>query len=100
MDLNEKLSPDKITLDVVKSYLRVDHDLDDTEIVLCYQSALSYVRKHIGATDEDTLDMDLMLPILSLTCHFYETKDVVQPNNVKLDEIFSSVLALNRLSVL
>lgn len=100
MDLTQELSPDKITLEIIKSYLRIDHNLDDTEIVMCFQSALSYVKKYIGATKDDVLDVDLTLPILSLTCHFYENKDVTQPNNEKLDEIFSSVLSLNRLSVL
>lgn len=94
------LSPDKITLEIVKNYLRIDHNLDDVELTMCFQSALSYVRKYIGADADTPLDVDLSLPILSLTCHFYETKSVRQPANEKMDEIFSSVLSLNRLSVL
>lgn len=94
------LSPKEITLEMVKSYLRVDHDLDDLEITMCYQSAYHYTRKYIGADVEDELDVDLTLPILSLTCHFYEIKSTRQPANEKMDEIFSSVLSLNRMSVL
>lgn len=94
------LSPDKITLEIVKNYLRIDHDLDDVELTMCFQSALSYVRKYIGADADTPLDVDLSLPILSLTCHFYETKSVRQPANEKMDEIFSNVLSMNRLSVL
>ena len=94
------LSPDKITLEIVKNYLRIDHNLDDVELTMCFQSALSYVRKYIGADVDTPLDVDLSLPILSLTCHFYETKSVRQPANEKMDEIFSNILSVNRLSVL
>lgn len=94
------LSPNDLTLDIIKNYLRVDHDLDDVEITLCYKSALTYVRKYIGAESDDELDVDLILPILSLTCHFYENKKVTQPSNEKMDEIFGGILALNRLSIL
>lgn len=99
--LNEPiLSPDKITLEMIKNYLRVDHNLDDVELTMCFQSALSYVRKYIGADVDTPLDVDLSLPILSLTCHFYETKSVKQPSNEKMDEIFCDILSINRLSVL
>lgn len=99
--LNETiLSPDKITLEIIKNYLRVDHDLDDVELTMCFQSALSYVKKYIGADDDTPLDVDLSLPILSLTCHFYESKTVKQPSNEKMDEIFSSILSINRVSIL
>ena len=94
------LSPKEITLDMVKGYLRVDHSLDDLEITMCFQSAYNFVRKYIGADKEEELDVDLSLPILSLTCHFYETKSTRQPANEKMDEIFSSVLSLNRVSIL
>jgi uncharacterized phage protein (predicted DNA packaging) len=96
----EILSPAELTLDIIKSYLRVDHNLDDVEITLCYQSALTYVKKYIGVDNDEEVDMDLILPILSLTTHFYENKRVTQPSNEKLDEIFGSILALNRMSIL
>lgn len=94
------LSPDKITLETIKKYLRVDHNLDDVEITMCYQSAHSYVRKYIGVDDDTPLDVDLSLSILSLTCHFYENKSVKQFSNEKMDEIFSDVLSINRVSIL
>ncbi len=99
--LNETiLSPDRITLEIIKNYMRVDHNLDDVEITMCFQSAMSYVRKYIGVDADTLLDVDLSLPILSLTCHFYETKKITQPSNEKMDEIFSSVLAINRVNIL
>lgn len=94
------LSPNDLTLDIIKNYLRVDHNLDDVEITLCYKSALTYVRKYIGAVSDDELDVDLILPILSLTCHFYENKRVTQPSNERMDAMFSDVLTLNRVSIL
>lgn len=98
--LNEIISPDKITLEMIKNYMRIDHNFDDMEITMCFQSAMSYVRKYIGVDNETVLDVDLSLPILSLTCHFYENKDVTQPSNEKMDEVFSSVLSINRVSIL
>lgn len=94
------LSPSEITLDMVKNYLRVDHNLDDMEITMCYQSAITYVRKYLGLDSVEELDVDLSLPILSLTCHFYESKSVLQPANEKMDAIFSGILNLNRVSIL
>lgn len=94
------LSPSEITLDMVKNFLRVDHNLDDVEITMCFQSAVTYVTKYVGAESYDDLDVDLILPILSLTCHFYENKGVTQSSNEKMDEIFSGILNLNRVSVL
>lgn len=98
--LDELISPDKITLEMVKNYLRVDHDLDDLELKMCFQSACLYIRKYIGVDNDTPLDVDLSLPILSLTCHFYETKSVKQPTNEKLDDIFSNILSINRVSIL
>ena len=42
----------EITLDVVKSYLRIDHDLDDTRLRLHMNAALTYILK---ANMQDTL---------------------------------------------
>ena len=94
------LSPEEITLDMIKNYMRVDHNLDDVEITMCFQSAISYIRKYIGADADTPLDVDLSLPILSLTCHFYENKGVTQMANEKMDEIFSGILSINRMSIL
>ena len=41
------LSPEEITLDMIKNYMRVDHNLDDVEITMCFQSAISYIRKQM-----------------------------------------------------
>lgn len=97
---NEILSPEDITLEMVKNYLRVDHDLDDVELTMCFQSAISYIRKYIGVDSDTPLDVDLCLPILSLTCHFYENKGVRQLTNEKMDEMFANVLSINRMSIL
>ena len=38
----------EITLDTVKSYLRIDHNLDDTRLGLHMKAALSYILKTNG----------------------------------------------------
>ena len=40
----------EVTLDVVKSYLRIDHDLDDVRLGLHMSSALSYIITANGFT--------------------------------------------------
>ncbi|MGL5718290.1 MAG: head-tail connector protein [Paraclostridium sp.] len=99
--LNElQISPQDITLEIVKNYLRIDHNLDDVELTMCFQSAYAYVRKFLGMDATEEMEVDLSLPILSLTCHFYETKDINHSTNEKMDEIFRTVLSMNRTSIL
>ena len=93
-------TPTDLTIDIVKNYLRVDHNLDDVEIALYLKSALSYVRKYIGVDMEEPLDVDLCIPVLNLTAHFYEQRSVTALSNEKMDDIFGAILRINRYGVL
>lgn len=89
-----------IDLNIVKNYLRIDHDLDDAELQLFLNSAKSYVKKYIGADKETPLDIELCIPIFNLVSHFYEQRGVTALSNEKIDEIFGDILTVNRMSIL
>lgn len=94
VDIN---SPDDLTIEEVKHYLRIDHSLDDFELTMYLKSALSYVRKYVEMDMVTTpLDVDLVMPVLMLVSHFYENKTPINANNAKLDDIFHGVLWMNR----
>lgn len=90
-------SPEELTLNVVKHYMRIDHDLDDFELTMYLKSALSYVKKYVGKDGTDEfLDVDLIMPVLMAVAHFYENKSPVNVSNAKLDDVFSGILWMNR----
>lgn len=98
MDFMDIESPDDLTVDIVKHYMRIEHDLDDFELTMCLKSALLYVRKfvYMDDTPDVPLDIDLIMPVLMLVSHFYENKTPVNVNNAKLDDIFSGIMWMNR----
>lgn len=97
MDLFMISSPDELTLDIVKHYMRIDHNLDDFELKMYLKSAITYVRKYVGIEDEDIqLDIDLVMPVLMLVSHFYENKTPINTDNAKLDHLFEGILFMNR----
>lgn len=96
-DLEDIDSPDDLTIEIVKQYMRIEHNLDDFELKMYLKSALSYVRKYVGVEDPSIpLDVDLIMPTLMLISHFYENKTPINNNNSKLDSVFDSLLWMNR----
>lgn len=98
MDFMDIESPDDLTVDVVKHYMRIEHDLDDFELAMYLKSALSYVRKFVELEDapEVPLDVDLIMPVLMLISHFYENKTPVNVSNAKLDDVFAGIMWMNK----
>ncbi|GAA0093054.1 hypothetical protein UT300009_30840 [Paraclostridium bifermentans] len=95
--LDDINSPDDLTIEIVKQYMRIEHNLDDFELKMYLKSALSYVRKYVGIEDTSVpLDVDLIMPTLMLISHFYENKTPINNNNSKLDSVFDSLLWMNR----
>lgn len=92
----ENITPDNLPLDFVKQYLRVEHNFDDLEIQLMVKSAQHYVRNYINQPDGTDMDIELVIPILTLVAYFYENKTVTMKSTEKLDVIFGSVLNLHR----
>lgn len=95
-----EIAPDTLTLEFVKQYLRVDHDLDDLEIQVAMKSAVSYVKKYIKLADGEPLDYELIMPILTLISHFYENKSLMGKPNERIDALISSILDMNRGDIL
>lgn len=96
----ENITPDTLTLDFVKQYLRVDHDFDDLEIQIAIKSAISYIRKYIKQPDDEPLDFDLIVPILTLISHFYESKTPIGKSSERVDLLINSILEMNRNDIL
>lgn len=96
----ENITPDNLPLEFVKQYLRVDHDFDDIEIQLMIDSAKSYVRNTLRVEKDEELDVELVIPMLSLVAHFYENKTITMASNDKAGFMFESILALHRKEVL
>lgn len=96
----EDITPDNLPLEFVKQYLRVDHDFDDIEIQLMINSAKSYVRNTLRVEKDEELDIELVIPMLSLIAYFYETKTVTMKANEKIELMFNSILSLHRKEVL
>lgn len=96
----EDITPDNLPLEFVKQYLRVDHDFDNVEIQLMINSAKSYVRNTLRVEKDEQLDVELVIPMLSLIAYFYETKTVTMKTNEKTEAMFESILTLHRKEVL
>lgn len=89
-----------LELALVKTHLRVDHDLDDALIHMYMQAALQRVEAHLNrkiiANEADrTLETDLLnnsvvdLSVLKLVGHFYAQREVVLGNAVHiLNELY------------
>lgn len=98
MDFMDIESPEDLTVDIVKHYMRIEHNLDDFELAMYLKGALSYVRKFVEMDDtpEVPMDIDLVMPVLMLVSHFYENKTPTNVNNAKLDDVFSGIMWMNR----
>lgn len=91
MMLKFKLS--QVDLALVKDYLQIDFDDDDTELMLMIQAAQNYIYKNLNA-DPEYLDEqpDLVIACLQIVSHFYENKSVVVLTNTKLDMMLQNIL--------
>ena len=94
MDIDEIQSIDDLEVDLVKQYMRIDHDLDDLELALYLKSAISYVKKYVLEQYVD--DIELVMPVLMLVSHFYENKTPMNVSNAKYDSVFKDILWMSR----
>lgn len=95
-DINiDSITADNLPLDFVKKYLRVEHDLDDVEILIHIRSAQSYVKTYIKQPDEEPMDIGLLQPVLALVAYFYENKTPQMKSTEKLDTVFGTILNMH-----
>lgn len=92
----DDITVDELPLEVVKQYLRIDHDFDDLELKIATKSAISYVRGYIKAGEDEALDFEMIMPVLTLISHFYESKTPIGKANEKVDILINSILDMNR----
>lgn len=94
----------KITLDVplLKQWLKIDHDLDDLELELCLQGAISNVKNTIGIEpgSEEELDTELYIVTLNLAAYFYQNKLPVREKQYVPDHIYQSILFMHKRNIL
>lgn len=95
------LLPESMELDFIKSYLRIDHDLDDLEIQLFYRAVIDYVRKYIRQPENETMtDVSLCIPILTMIAYCYEYRIPITKISEKQDQLFTSMLDIHRNDIL
>ena len=68
--------------------------------MIATKSAISYVRKYVKIADDEELDFDLIIPVLTLISHFYESKTPIGKSNEKVDALINSILDMNRMEIL
>lgn len=96
----DDISADELPLEVVKQYLRIDHDFDDLELKIATKSAIAYVRNYIKAGEDEALDFEMIMPILTLISHFYENKTLIGNSNEKIDPLINSILDMSRRDII
>ena len=94
MDITEIECMDDLDVDMVKQYMRIEHNLDDAELGLYLKSAKSYVLNYVG--EEYSQSIELIMPVLMLISHFYENKTPMNVSNAKYDFVFKDILWMHR----
>ena len=89
-----------LDLDLVKQYLRVEHNLDDLEIKLYIDCAIRYVRTYTKCAEDQVLDKELLIPVLNLIGHFYANKNITLESTESLSEFFGSFMDMYREDIL
>lgn len=88
----------EITLDDVKNYLRIEHDIDDLELQSYMSVAKSYIVNYTNLAIQDVENIEeFAIPYLMLINNFYTNKSVLVDSNTKLDLVFSSILGLHKM---
>ena len=89
--------PSNISVEFVKKYLRIEHDLDDMELHIYLESAKSFIESYTSMSIEE-LDnhKEVIMCILLLCSHFYENKAIVIKDRMTEDKIFRNILSLHR----
>lgn len=91
----------ELSLDLLKQWLKIDHDLDDVELTLCLNAAISNVKNNIGIEGEDEeLDPELYIVTLNLASHFYHNKSMYIEKTYSQDNIYQSILFMHKSNLL
>lgn len=85
----------EVTLDIVKTYLRVDYDDEDTLINSILQSALSYILHYTGLTIEQVEQLeDITSAYLILIQDMFDNRSMYV-NNANVNRTVSTILDMH-----
>lgn len=89
-----------INLEFFKSWVRVDHDMDDLELSLCLNAAKSNVQNAIGTEVTEDSDPELFIVILNLASYYYNNKSMGVDKKLIPDSIYQSILSMHNTKIL
>lgn len=91
-----------LNIQMVKDYLRIDHDDDDEFLNVILVSARSYIQSYLNLRFDDFEEIpdEFTIACLAICAHWYENRQVQQESNGKglkeLSYIFSGILDIYR----
>ena len=92
----------ELDIDLVKDYLRIDHNDDDEFLTIVLVSARSYIQSYLNQKFEDFDEVpdEFTIACLAICAHWYENRQVQSESTGKgmkeLGYIFSGILDLHR----
>lgn len=91
-----------LDIQMVKDYLRIDHDDDDEFLNIILVSSRSYIQAYLNIKFEEFEETpdEFTIACLALCSHWYENRQVQQESNGKglkeLNYIFAGILDIYR----
>ena len=91
-----------LDIQMVKDYLRIDHDDDDEFLNIILVSARSYIQSYLNLKFDDFEEIpdEFTIACLAICAHWHENRQVQQESNGKglkeLSYIFSGILDIYR----
>lgn len=93
----------EIDLDMVKNYLRIDHEDDDVMLNLMLSAAKNYIQSYLNKKfsdfeSEGSIPEEFSIACLALVSHWYEKREIQSEKTAKdeLAYVFSGLLDLHR----
>lgn len=90
----------EVTINELKEYANVEHDLDDKLFNMILSAAKSYIKSYTGLTLEQIDDKeDLTIALMTLTNEMYDNR-VFIIQDIKLNTFISSILDMYSVNLL
>lgn len=90
----------EVTINELKEYANVEHDLDDKLFNMILSAAKSYIKSYTGLTLEQMDDKeDLTIALMTLTNEMYDNR-VFIVQDIKLNTFISSILDMYSVNLL
>ncbi|ARK29047.1 head-tail connector protein [Halalkalibacter krulwichiae] len=90
----------ELDLDLVKQYLRIDHNEDDVLLTTMLYSAKSFIQSYLNKRFEEfeTIPDEFTIACLAILAHWYERREIQGDKDTRgeLKYVFSGLLDLHR----